>query len=81
VRELLGLGVDALPDEPTKKHWVPVHTQIRMVQVIIDEYLGGDPLPFPGLAQRLEHEVHDIGRVVIEVGAIAVRVAGRGAGQ
>lgn len=46
VRAALGLGRDVLPDEPTKKHWLPIHSQIRLVQIIIDEYLGGDALRF-----------------------------------
>ncbi|MCC6623601.1 MAG: hypothetical protein IT385_20250 [Deltaproteobacteria bacterium] len=71
VRELIGVPAEVLPDEPTKKHWVPVHTQIRMVQAIIDEFLGGDPLPFQSIFE-------DTTGAAEKVMVLAGRMAGPG---
>jgi len=71
VREALGLDTDTLPDEPSKKHWVPVHAQIRMVQVIIDEFLGGDPMPFQSIFE-------DTSGAAEKVLVLAGRMAGPG---
>ncbi|MCA9518873.1 MAG: hypothetical protein KC635_28250 [Myxococcales bacterium] len=46
VRSRLGLGADALPDVPTKRHWLPVWAQIKLAHVIVDEWLDGDILAF-----------------------------------
>jgi hypothetical protein len=46
IRAQLGLTTNDLPDEPTKKHWIPVHAQIRLVQIIIDDWLQGHALGF-----------------------------------
>ncbi len=46
VRATMGMTADAFPDEPDKRHWFPVHAQVRLVQTIVDEFLGGDALKF-----------------------------------
>jgi hypothetical protein len=49
VRERLGLTSAILPNAPTKKHWVPIWAQIRLPQIIVDEWLDGDILAFETL--------------------------------
>jgi len=71
VRELVGLGTDVMPDEPTKKHWLPIHAQIRMVQVIVDEYLDGD-------AMRFDNVFEDTTGGAEKVLVMAGRMAGPG---
>lgn len=71
VRELLGLGADVMPDEPTKKHWLPIHAQIRMVQVVVDEYLDGD-------AMRFDNVFEDTTGAAEKVLVMAGRMAGPG---
>lgn len=46
VRELLGLKAAQLPDVPTKKHWLPIWVQVRLPQVIADEWCHGNILEF-----------------------------------
>lgn len=69
VREKLGLSADSLPDEPSKKHWLPIHAQIRLVQIIIDDYLKGDPLAF-------EHVFEDTSGAAEKAMVLAGRMAG-----
>ncbi|MFO0748527.1 MAG: hypothetical protein U1F43_23105 [Myxococcota bacterium] len=71
VRELLGVGPDVLPDEPTKRNWMPVHVQIRMVQIIIDEFLGGE-------AVRFESVFEDTSGAAEKMLVLAGRMAGPG---
>lgn len=52
VRAHLGLSADELPDQPTKKHWYPVHLQTRLVRFVIDELLGGDALAFESVFEE-----------------------------
>lgn len=52
VRAHLGLSAAELPDIPTKKHWYPVHVQIRLVQFIIDEFLAGDAAAFESIFEE-----------------------------
>jgi hypothetical protein len=49
VRELLGLPASTLPDVPTKRDWMPIWVQLRLAQVIVDEWCGGDMLGFETL--------------------------------
>jgi len=49
IRAKLGLTAVEMPDEPTKKHWIPISAQIRLVQIAIDDYLGGNPFAFESL--------------------------------
>lgn len=71
VRELMGLSADVMPDEPTKRHWLPIHAQIRMVQVVVDEYLDGD-------AMRFDAVFEDTTGMAEKVLVIAGRMAGPG---
>lgn len=71
VRATLGLTPEVLPDEPTKKHWVAIHTQIRMAQVIIDEFLDGD-------AMRFESIFEDSSGAAEKMLVLAGRMAGPG---
>jgi hypothetical protein len=52
VRAALGLDAKALPDVPTKKDSYPVHVQLRMIQCIIDDFLGGDALAFESVFEE-----------------------------
>ncbi len=52
VRDRLGLNATELPDTPTKKHWYPLHVQIRMVQCIVDDFLGGDAKAFESVFEE-----------------------------
>lgn len=52
VRAHLGMGPDELPDQPTKKHWYPVHLQVRLVRFVIDELLAGDALAFESVFEE-----------------------------
>lgn len=52
VRRKLALTAVDLPDVPTKKQWYPVWLQTRMVQVIIDDLLGGDALRFQSVFEE-----------------------------
>ncbi len=52
VRAFLGLDSKSLPDVPTKKDWYPVHVQLRMMQFIIDEFLGGDARAFESVFEE-----------------------------
>lgn len=49
VRERLGLDAKALPDVPTKRDWLPAWVQIRLAEVIVDTWCGGDLLGFETL--------------------------------
>lgn len=69
IREKLGLSVDTLPDEPSKKHWIPIHAQIRLIQIVIDDYLKGDPLAF-------EHVFEDTTGTAEKAIVLAGRMAG-----
>lgn len=52
VREHLGMSSNDLPDQPSKKHWYPVHLQTRLVRFIIDELLAGDALAFESVFEE-----------------------------
>jgi len=52
VRKRLYMTAADLPDVPTKKHWYPVSLQTRMVQIIIDDLLGGDALRFQSVFEE-----------------------------
>ncbi|TNF26937.1 MAG: hypothetical protein EP329_20325 [Deltaproteobacteria bacterium] len=49
VRELLGVSATTLPDVPAKRDWLPIWVQLRLAQVIVDEWCGGDMLGFEDL--------------------------------
>lgn len=49
VRERLGLDATTLPDVPTKRDWLPIWVQIRLAEVIVDTWCGGDILSFERL--------------------------------
>jgi len=49
VRELLGLHAKTLPDVPTKRDWMPIWVQLRLAEVIVDEWCEGDMLGFEAL--------------------------------
>lgn len=52
VRQHLGMTVDELPDQPSKKQWYPVHLQTRLVRYVIDELLDGDALKFESVFEE-----------------------------
>jgi hypothetical protein len=49
VRERLGASAGALPDAPGRHDWIPLELQIRLLQVLTDSLLEGDPLRLEGL--------------------------------
>jgi hypothetical protein len=69
VRAKLGLSEVALPDAPSKKHWVPIHAQIHLIQIVIDDYLGGDAAAF-------EHVFEDTSGAAEKAIVLAGRMAG-----
>lgn len=69
IRTRLGLTSNEMPDEPTRKHWIPLHAQIRLVQIVIDDYLKGDILQF-------EHVFEDTGSTAEKAMVLAARMAG-----
>jgi len=71
IRAKLGLSAAQLPDEPTKRHWIPIHAQIRLIQICIDDYLNGDPMVF-------EHLFEDTSGAAEKALVLAGRMAGPG---
>jgi len=52
VRRHLGYDANDLPDVPTKKHWYPIHLQIRLIEFIVDEFLGGNAMGFESVFEE-----------------------------
>lgn len=52
VRDRLKMTPSDLPDQPSKKHWYPVHLQTRLVRIIIDDLLDGDTLAFESVFEE-----------------------------
>ena len=52
VRAALGMTADELPDVPTRAHWYPVSLQCRLIQVVIDDLLGGEPMRFQSIFEE-----------------------------
>lgn len=52
VRAHLGYSAADLPDVPTKKHWYPIHLQIRLIEFVVDELLGGDAMAFESVFEE-----------------------------
>lgn len=52
VRAHLGLTSDELPDVPTKKHWYPVHLQLRLVEFVVDTFLDGHTMAFESVFEE-----------------------------
>lgn len=52
VRKHLGYSATDLPDVPTKKHWYPIHLQIRLIEFIVDDLLGGNAMAFESVFEE-----------------------------
>ena len=72
VREAVGELAEELPDEPPEHAWFPVALQIRITDLVIDEYLDGDPLALDPLLRD------DIGRSLGRVTRTFLRTVGPG---
>ena len=58
VRTELGPLGDDLPDDPPDEDWFPVGVQIRLTDVLVREFLGGDPRRLqPLLAEDVKRQV------------------------
>jgi hypothetical protein len=71
VRAALGVDEEALPDAPSRRDWIPISLQIRMLQAVSDLWLDGDGL-------RLEALFTDTNGAADKALALAGRVAGPG---
>lgn len=52
VRAHLGFTAAELPDIPTKKHWYPMHLQLRLIEFVIDDLLGGNAMAFESVFEE-----------------------------
>lgn len=66
IRSRLGTRSDLLPEHPSEQAWFPVSLQIEVTDIVIDEFLGGDPAALePLLMADIERSMGRIKRAFL----------------